>query len=385
MTQPDDPRRSVPHELAPLLRMEVAPVSVSIFEAIEKAIPEYSEFRQNVVDGIRQALVKFVDTIAAPDTEPDPHDDIHRKLGAWEFKSGRSLDSLQAAYRIGARVAWRHVCGFAERRELSLHLMSVLGEAMIAHVDELVSLSVEGYAAAQASAAGTLERKRRRLMELLVGDPSGNWQAVLDAARAAAWPMPDRLVAVALEPSAAPADDLPADVLVNFEDATPYLLVPNPVAVSRWLRRALPGWRAAVGLPVAPAEARTSLACARRVLALSREKVLPDRPVLDSADHLVELTVLADEFLARQLAQRALAPLAPLTDRQRTKLAETLLVWLSARGGAPEVAARLQVHPQTVRYRVNQLDELFGDRMHDAGERFTLELALRAHYLLQRD
>ncbi|MFD9697957.1 PucR family transcriptional regulator [Lentzea sp. NPDC059081] len=385
MTPLDDPRRSVPHELAPLLRSEVAPVSVSIVDAIEKAIPEYSEFRENVVHGIRQALVKFVDMIAEPEAEPDPHDDIHRKLGAWEFQSGRSLDSLQAAYRIGARVAWRHVCGFAERRELSLRLMSVLGEAMIAHVDELVSLSVEGYAAAQASAAGTLERKRRKLMELLVADPTSNWQAVLDAARAAAWPMPERLAAVALEPSAAPADDLPADVLVDFEDASPYLLVPNPVAVTRWLRTALPGWRAAVGLPVAPAQARTSLACARRVLALSREKVLPDQPVLDSADHLVELTVLADEFLARQLAERALAPLAPLTDRQRTKLAETLLVWLSARGGAPEVAARLQVHPQTVRYRVNQLEELFGDRLHDAGERFTLELALRAHYLLRRD
>lgn len=365
--------------------MGVAPLSVTIFEAIEKSIPEYSLFRENVVDGIRQALVKFVDMIAEPAAGRAPHDDIHRKLGAWEFKSGRSLDSLQAAYRIGARVAWRHVCAFAEERELSLHQMSVLGEAMIAHVDELVSLSVEGYAAAQASAAGTLERKRRKLMELLLGDPSTNWQAVLDAAEAAAWPMPERLSAVALEPSAAPPGDLPPDVLVNFEEATPYLLVPNPVAVSRWIRRALPGWRAAVGLPVAPAEVRSSLACARQVLRLAREKVLPDQPVLDCADHLVELTVLADEFLARQLAERALEPLAPLTDRQRTKLAETLLVWLSARGGAPEVAARLQVHPQTVRYRVNQLEELFGDRMHHAEERFTLELALRAHYLLDRD
>ncbi|MFD4668444.1 PucR family transcriptional regulator [Lentzea sp. NPDC058450] len=385
MTGLDDPSRSVPRELAPLLRMEVAPVAVGIFEAIEKSIPEYSEFRENVVDGIRQALVKFVDHIAAPDSEPDPHDDIHRKLGAWEFKSGRSLDSLQAAYRIGARVAWRHVCGFAEQRALSLREMSVLGEAMIAHVDELVSLSVEGYAAAQASAAGTLERRRRKLMELLVGDPAGNWQAVLDAAHAAAWPMPERLAAVALEPSAAHADDLPPDVLVDFEDATPYLLVPNPAEVGRWLRRALPGWRAAVGVPVAPQDTPRSLASARRVLVLAQDGVLPGRPVLDCADHLVELTVLADEFLARQLARKALAPLAPLTDRQRTKLAETLLVWLSARGGAPEVAARLQVHPQTVRYRVNQLDELFGDRMHDAEQRFTLELALRAHYLLRRD
>lgn len=384
MSQPDDPRSSVPRELAPLLRREIPPLAVSIFEAIEKSIPEYQHFRENVIEGIQQALEKFVDHIAAPESAVRPHD-IHRKLGAWEFKSGRSLDSLQAAYRIGARVAWRHVCAFAERRSLTLHMMSVLGEAMIAHVDELVSLSVDGYAAAQASAAGTLERKRRRLMELLIGDPPVPWQAVVDAADVAAWPMPEQLCAVALEPSSGHVDELllPPDVLVNLEDATPYLLVPNPVAVPRMIRAV--GWRAVVGVTVAPADARKSLACARRVLALSHAGVLPRRPVLDSADHLVELTLLADEFLVRRLAAQALAPLASLTARQRTKLAETLSAWLSARGGAPEIAARLQVHPQTVRYRLNQLEELFGDRLHDAGERFTLELALRARQFLGLD
>lgn len=380
MSQPDDPRSSVPRELAPLLRREIPPLAVSIFEAIEKSIPEYQHFRQNVIEGIQQALEKFVDHIAAPESVVHPHD-IHRKLGAWEFKSGRSLDSLQAAYRIGARVAWRHVCAFAERRSLTLHMMSVLGEAMIAHVDELVSLSVDGYAVAQASAAGTLERKRRRLMELLIGDPPVPWQAVLDAADVAAWPMPERLCAVALEPSSGHVDELllPPDVLVNLEDTTPYLLVPNPVAVSRMIRAV--GWRAAVGLTVAPADARKSLACARRLLSRLRT----DERVIDCADHLVELTLLADEFLARRLSVRALAPLAPLTARQRTKLAETLSAWLSARGGAPEIAARLQVHPQTVRYRLNQLEELFGGRLHDADERFTLELALRARQFLDLD
>ncbi len=383
MSQPDDPRSSVPRELAPLLRVEIPPLAVKIFEAIEKSIPEYKRYRDNVIDGIQTALVKFTDRIAVPESGGNLQHDIHRKLGAWEFKSGRSLDSLQAAYRIGARVAWRHVCAFAERRDLSLHLMSILGEAMIAHVDELVSLSVDGYAAAQASAAGTLERKRRRLMELLTGDPPVPWQAVVEAAAVAAWPMPDQLCAVALEPPAVPVDELllPPDVLVNFEDATPYLLVPQPTDAFR----ALPGWRAAVGLTVDPADARKSLACARRVLALSRAGVLPDERVLYCADHLVELTLLADEFLARQLAERALAPLAPLTARQRTKLAETLREWLSARGGAPEIAARLHVHPQTVRYRMNQLEELFGDHLHDAHERFTLELALRAHHFLGLD
>ena len=38
----------------------------------------------------------------------------------------------------------------------------------------------------------------------------------------------------------------------------------------------------------------------------------------------------------------------------------------------------LDVHPQTVRYRVKQLRELFGERLEDPEARFELSLALRA-------
>ncbi|MGZ4288348.1 MAG: helix-turn-helix domain-containing protein, partial [Solirubrobacteraceae bacterium] len=42
------------------------------------------------------------------------------------------------------------------------------------------------------------------------------------------------------------------------------------------------------------------------------------------------------------------------------------------------VAKRLGVHPQTVRYRLARLRELFGEALDDPDERFWLELALRA-------
>ena len=42
------------------------------------------------------------------------------------------------------------------------------------------------------------------------------------------------------------------------------------------------------------------------------------------------------------------------------------------------VAAALDVHPQTVRYRVRQLRDLFGERLEDPEARFELALALRA-------
>jgi len=47
-------------------------------------------------------------------------------------------------------------------------------------------------------------------------------------------------------------------------------------------------------------------------------------------------------------------------------------------GGLQAVAEQLHVHPQTVRYRLARLRELFGTRLDDPDGRFELELALRA-------
>ena len=56
---------------------------------------------------------------------------------------------------------------------------------------------------------------------------------------------------------------------------------------------------------------------------------------------------------------------------------DTLRAWFAEQGRLSPVAARLSVHPQTVRYRVARLRELFGDALDDPDERFWLELALR--------
>ncbi|MFE9680105.1 helix-turn-helix domain-containing protein [Streptomyces sp. NPDC006285] len=45
---------------------------------------------------------------------------------------------------------------------------------------------------------------------------------------------------------------------------------------------------------------------------------------------------------------------------------------------ASEVAARLAVHPQTVRYRMRRLDELCGDLLHEPTAQFEMQPALRA-------
>jgi DNA-binding PucR family transcriptional regulator len=88
-----------------------------------------------------------------------------------------------------------------------------------------------------------------------------------------------------------------------------------------------------------------------------------------------------DRRLARDVADTALAPLEAETELSRERLGSTLDAWLRHRGRTEAVARALHVHPQTVRYRLARLRELFGPRLDDPDARFELELALRARRL----
>ena len=62
--------------------------------------------------------------------------------------------------------------------------------------------------------------------------------------------------------------------------------------------------------------------------------------------------------------------------RAPQKLTETLRSWLLHHGRREAVAAELFVHPQTVRYRMGQLREVFGDRLEDPDTILELTIAL---------
>ena len=95
-------------------------------------------------------------------------------------------------------------------------------------------------------------------------------------------------------------------------------------------------------------------------------------------DHLAALIVHGDGGLVAELARRRLAPLEQRPPSSRERLRITLAAWLDHQGSVPRVAEALHVHPQTVRYRLGQLRELFGDGLEDPQARFELGLALRA-------
>ncbi|MDF9811498.1 hypothetical protein M2266_000729 [Streptomyces sp. SPB162] len=232
--------------------------------------------------------------------------------------------------------------------------------------------------------AAPLDRSRQDLFNALTGATDVPPAALPELARRAGWPLPETIRAVAVT-SPGETQQLAAvldDCLVGMGSDGPCLLIPSPDPDTRGtLEAALRGRSTAVGHAVPVRDAASSLRWARRLLNLTPTPPGPDaRPVFVD-DHLSTLLLLQDEPLAKALAARWLRPLAGLTPRQSERLELTLLAWLEG-GGAPEAAKALSVHPQTVRYRMRQLEKLFGQGLRDPRTRFELEMALRSRRLM---
>jgi DNA-binding PucR family transcriptional regulator len=113
-----------------------------------------------------------------------------------------------------------------------------------------------------------------------------------------------------------------------------------------------------------------------RVLRARRLGLIGDHDVLDTEEHLPALVLAADPGALADLRARVLAPLDVVRPGTAERLAETLRAWLLHQGRRDDVAAAVHVHPQTVRYRMGQIRDLFGDRLTDPAHVLALTLAL---------
>jgi DNA-binding PucR family transcriptional regulator len=117
----------------------------------------------------------------------------------------------------------------------------------------------------------------------------------------------------------------------------------------------------------------------QRALQALRMGLTPAGPEpLDTESHLPDLVLRADEEALADLRADVLAPLDVLGATARERLVETLRSWLLHHGRRERIAAELFVHPQTVRYRMTQLRDLYGDRLEDPATVLALTIALGA-------
>jgi PucR C-terminal helix-turn-helix domain len=371
--------RELDPAVADALRPALPALGDEVIAAVERAVPEYrAGVEENVRRGVRQALDGFVELVVTGSDARLPERQTYVEFGRGEYRVGRSLDALLRAYRAGAQVAWRGLAEAGERAGLAAGDLYTLAEAIFAYIDEISAASAEGFAREQSLAAGAREARRRRLVDLLVRDPPPTKDSIEAAARDADWRLPDDLAVVAFEAEHPDriARRLPSGSLVGEADGIPIALVPDADGPGRRreLRRALDGARAAIGNSVPPGTALESARRATLALQLAREGELAD-----SSEHLAALLLLGDPYIAGDLVQRRLAPLETLPEARRERLTETLRAWLDAHGEVRATAETLQVHTQTVRYRLDRLRELLGDALDDPDARLDLTLALRAN------
>ncbi|MDT7840621.1 helix-turn-helix domain-containing protein [Streptomyces justiciae] len=532
------PFAELPPDLHHHLRPFFADITEEVVRAIRTEIPEYARpaddtYMQGVHRGVDHALRGFLERMAKPDSDWEPVQATYQRIGRGEAEEGRSLDSFQSALRLGARVTWRRVNALVDADLLPRNVLGAFGEALFLHLDEMAAATTAGYTEARLHAAGELQQRRMRLIDLLTADPPASPEAIAELAHSARWPVPKSLAVVAIDytpqppppptwptptgtamrpspatgsttkppspttgpvtrsspttdghpapksppppgdptqrptaptdgpvpspppppggpalkhspstggqgprstppmggpvqrsspstggpvhrtspstggpaPKAAPSASgaggrpsppahgparnpafpargpiVPPEFLGRFDVEPAVLVVPDPEGPgrARAVAGALQGLRAAMGPTVSLQEGARSLRWASEALELVRRGVLWDAEMVRCQDHLATLLLLRDDALVDAMAERRLRPLEQVRPPQRERLAETLLSWLSSGHNASEVAVRLAVHPQTVRYRMRQLDELFGDQLHDPAAQFEMMLALRA-------
>lgn len=384
MARLPDPSPSVqlPPEIADRIREILPRVGEDVVAAVIEGVPSYRDawsgkMAETIRTAVGMALDGFLSVASGQSVESIPAApqavEGAYALGRGEARSGRSTEALLAAYRIGARVAWRELSSTAVEAGLPPEALVEFAALVFAWIDEVSDASAAGHADELATAGRVRQRLLEQLARRLLAGAST--EVLDDYAERADWQPPATLTAV-LVPAAqvgpvvatVSQSTLTLHDLPDVDDTT-LLLVPDADGRRRAaILRAVEGRGAVVG-PAKPwREARLSYERALRVRAAGWGP--------DTEEHLVGLVLGADPDALADLRRTVLEPLASLRPGTAEKLTETLRSWLLHHGRREEVAAELFVHPQTVRYRMGQLRDLYGDRLEDPATVLALTVAL---------
>src|SRR3954464_10551929 len=197
---------ALPPAVAEAMRPELPAVPEAAVAEIIVEVPSYADafsgdMGQVIGNAVELALGGFLE-LATASTGADAGTPIQPALaGAYELgrgaaRSGRPMEALLAAYRVGARVAWRHLSAHAVAAGLTGAQLARFAELVFAYIDQLSAASVAGHS----DELETTGRVRIRYLErltglLLAGAPQPELAA---AAERADWAPPRTLTAVIL-------------------------------------------------------------------------------------------------------------------------------------------------------------------------------------------
>ena len=333
-----------------------------------------------VLIAVDKAVSHFVDVVERKPSPDTPVFELVRQLGQAEAIEGHSMDALRAAHHVATRVAWEEIREVAKERGVDPAVLSALVDALFLFIEQLINQVALGYStASQGMESGSHHARRQLLNAMLSGHPPERYVQHL---KAAGWHPPNFISVItgvlnlAIDYSALPSFGPEVLSGVSRHRMT---LVAAPSHVDRLSRQMIqtPGINpVAISWVMPVTEVRDAYRWTCRALDLSARGLIDDSGIIDCTKYRSILWLHADPALSRHAGEELLAPLLKEKSHHRLVLAETMMLWLQARESAPVLAERMQVHHNTVRRRLRQLKDLFGDQLHDPQQTLALLSAL---------
>lgn len=313
--------------------------------------------------------------------------DVPRATGRMKAEFGLPVSAMLHAYRLGGRLIWERLLDVADER--SRAVLPQMATKVWTLVDDYSGLASAAYGQFTVELAQRDELARSRLLDCLLSgsaDESAMWESlrilqlpdqgrflvVMIEVGASRTEVPrrveDRLRARGVhsvwtvEPGAAlgllslPSALREQTVLDSLED-----LATARIGVSR-------SFSSVLGAPVALREAQVARRCTTPGLRSVNSYGL--RPIPQLVAHLPEAT--------REFAEQVLGPVLELPEAERDGLLSTLATWYSCGGSCTEVARRLHYHRNTIRLRLQRIEELTGRSSADPVSSAELYVALQA-------
>ncbi|MDQ0282261.1 helix-turn-helix domain-containing protein [Rhodococcoides fascians] len=401
-------RSMYPARVAVVAKIEsdLGPVVASAVHAIRDAIPVYRSLQGPQLADVEAiaywSLRRLMALWAHGDRTIDDRDHKRfRAIGSARAADGRPLADVLRAYRVASSVFVRHVT--TEYLEvLDPPDIAELGLGVLDAIDAISEQIIGAYVIAREQLTSNRAQAHAALLDDLLAARHNSPGAVSDRTRELDLKLPTHpnlLVVQSTDPGRPMSDDTAESLVLAMGLVPPDRTTTADQRTHLCTRREQ---RAIALLPPSIHRAEVDLACRdlrlrgclverSTVTDISSSWRLASEALETAPDHAFDGRALLDQGDGQLLALLTARPTADTSEVVRSVLGplteaanEHILLGLSAfisTGTATAAAARLQVHPQTLRYRLRRAQELTGRDSRSAWHRLALDTAIQLRQL----
>ncbi|MDQ3946167.1 MAG: helix-turn-helix domain-containing protein [Actinomycetota bacterium] len=357
---------------------EVPELADRLVEWIRAESPPYGFSTAVTPEDLRRScadnLTEMLRRLAGQDIQ-DPEAPV--ATGRRRAEQGFPLAEVLHAFRLGGRVIWDELVARARRAgpeatDVLVDTASSLWEM----IDDYSVLVAAAYQERMAELSRMDAERRTLVVDAVLAGLAAENPSLPEAAAALGLPLHGFFLIVSVDPAAAEAVERAVSDELRGRGGTGafrlrtgrYLGVVSlgPTVTAADLRTALEGAATArVGLSPLYSEL-TGTPEAVRLSDIARACLPPGtKGVMAYEDHPVRALLASDADAGWRTARIVLEPVLALEAESRELLLETLRVWFAAGGSAAQAAKALFCHRNTVRNRLQRIEELTGRSLED--------------------